>query len=154
MTTNSFHVLRQVTRRFAQLQRRAWACCTPASEVQCLILTELYPDQALAIRELAERIASDAPWVSRAVEELRRLGWVRRDPSPHDRRFVAVTLTEAGREQARLLQDELNRQSQALLEGLPPEEQETVLRSLTWFAERLADERLWVALPTPNDSTH
>ena len=55
---------------------------------------------------------------------------------------------------ARLLQDELNRQSQALLEGLPPEEQETVLRSLTWFAERLADERLWVALPTPNDSAH
>lgn len=129
------------------------ACCTPASEVQCLILTELYPDQVLAIRELAERLASDAPWVSRAVEELRRLGWVRRDPSPHDRRFVAVTLTEAGREQACRLQDELNRQSQAL-EGFPPEDQETVLRSLTWFANRLNDERLWIALSAPGDATH
>ncbi|QSO48259.1 MarR family transcriptional regulator [Alicyclobacillus mengziensis] len=64
MADTPMHLLRTIARRFAEIQRRTWACCTPATETQCLILTELHQAPGLSIRDLAARIGSDPPWVS------------------------------------------------------------------------------------------
>lgn len=131
------HLLRTIARRFAQIQRRTWACCTPATETQCLILTELYQAPGLSIRELAARIGSDSPWVSRVVEGLRSQGWIERHPDPIDRRQVRVRLTVAGQDQANQLQWALNRQAEDLLSQLPPEKRLATMEALSWLADIL-----------------
>ena len=140
MTYESFHILRIVTRRFSQVQRKTWACCTPASETQCLVLTELFPDLALSIREIAERIGSDPPWVSRVVEGLRKSGWIERTPDPRDRRQVMVRLTTEGKQQAVLLQKALNDQAEAIFTHIPQEQRQLLLTAMGWLAKALDKE--------------
>lgn len=134
------HLLRGIARRFAQIQRRTWSCCTPATETQCLILTELHQASGLSIRELAARIGSDPPWVSRVVENLRSQGWVQRHPDPQDRRQVQVWLTPVGQREAAQLQAALNQQAEDLLSQLPLKKRAAALEALGWIAEALEAE--------------
>lgn len=48
---------------------------------------------------LAESTAMDRSSVSRLVNQLKRLGYVKRETSPDDRRGVLLSLTELGRQQ-------------------------------------------------------
>ena len=137
MADTPMHLLRTIARRFAQVQRRTWACCSPATETQCLILTELEQHPGLSIRELASRIGSDPPWVSRVVEDLRAQGWVERHPDPEDRRHVQVRLTDAGAREATQLQEALNLQAEELLLQLPSERHLATMQALAWLADAL-----------------
>ncbi|WP_053958897.1 MarR family winged helix-turn-helix transcriptional regulator [Sulfobacillus thermosulfidooxidans] len=140
MSQKSMHILRRIARRFSLIQRKTWACCTPASETQCLILTELDMEDGLSIRDLAERLGSDPPWISRVVEELRQRGWVNRTQDLRDRRFVKIQLTPEGRVEAQRLQEVLNAQAESLLGGLSPQEHNQLLETLEWLAHRLEQE--------------
>ncbi len=124
------HLLRDVTRTFARVQRQAFSCCGPASETQCLLLTGLAPDEALPVSQLATRLGSDVAWVSRTVEQLSRSGDVERRPDPSDRRVALVQLTRAGAERARSLQDRLDSQAEAILDAIPEERRAAVLEAL------------------------
>ncbi|SMC08216.1 DNA-binding transcriptional regulator, MarR family [Sulfobacillus thermosulfidooxidans DSM 9293] len=140
MPQDSLHILRRIARRFALIQRKTWACCTPASEIQCLILTELDGEDGLSIRELADRLGSDPPWISRVVEELRQRGWISRSQDPRDRRFVRIELTSEGRVEAKRLQEVLNAQAESLLESLSPYDRNQLIATLEWLANRLDQE--------------
>ena len=137
MADTPMHLLRTIARRFAQVQRRTWACCSPATETQCLILTELHQAPGLSIRDLAARIGSDPPWVSRVVEGLRAQGWVERHPDPQDRRHVQVRLTDAGHREATQLQEALNQQAEDLLAQLPAVRRAATMEALAWLADAL-----------------
>ena len=137
MADTPMHLLRTIARRFAEIQRRTWACCTPATETQCLILTELHQAPGLSIRDLAARIGSDPPWVSRVVEGLRVQGWVERHPAPQDRRHVQVRLTAAGQREATQLHVALNQQAEDLLAHLPPGRRAATMEALAWLADAL-----------------
>ena len=54
------------------------------------------PERTLRMGDLADRSASSSSRVSHAVAALERLGWLRRAPSPDDRRVQLATLTDAG----------------------------------------------------------
>lgn len=133
-------LLRTIARRYAQIQRMTWACCTPASETQCLILTELHQRPGLSIRELAQRIGSDPPWVSRVVENLRSQGWVERTVDPGDRRHVQVHLTKVGQHEAGQLQAALNRQAEEIMAHLPLSQRSRAVSVLTAIAQALDDD--------------
>lgn len=138
--TLDLHLLRRLARRFGQLQRTARACCTPASETQCLVLTELASCDALSVRELASRVGSDAPWVSRVVEQLRVAGSVERVPNARDRRQVDIRLTAAGRRRAEALQTALNAQADSIIGRIPPEDRPTALAGLALVVAALDKE--------------
>ena len=53
--------------------------------------------QPLTLRALAERMASDPPYVTLMVDDLEGRGLVQRMPHPEDRRAKLVELTAAGR---------------------------------------------------------
>jgi DNA-binding MarR family transcriptional regulator len=55
------------------------------------------PPQPLTLRDLAERLAADPPYVTLMVDDLEDRRLVRRMPHPHDRRAKLVELTAAGR---------------------------------------------------------
>jgi DNA-binding MarR family transcriptional regulator len=54
------------------------------------------PGRSLRMGDLAGRSASSSSRVSHAVAALERLGWVRREPWPEDRRVQLAVLTDAG----------------------------------------------------------
>jgi DNA-binding MarR family transcriptional regulator len=53
-------------------------------------------DQPLTLRTLAERLATDPPYVTVMVADLVARGLVTREPHPADRRARLVTITPAG----------------------------------------------------------
>ena len=124
------HLLRDVSRTFARVQRRAFSCCGPASETQCLALTALGPGEALPVSELAARLGVDVAWASRTVEQLHRSGDVQRLADPSDRRVARVKLTPAGELRARELQQALDAHAEAILHAIPKERRDAVLEAL------------------------
>lgn len=127
---STMHLLRDVTRTFARVQRRAFSCCGPASETQCLALTALGPNEALPVSELAARLGTDVAWASRTVEQLHRSGDVQRLADPSDRRVALVQLTPAGELRARELQQALDAHADAILHAIPKERRDAVLEGL------------------------
>ena len=64
------------------------------------------------MRELAASMSTDAPHMTVLVDELERLGLVRREPHPDDRRAKIATPTEEGQKAAR--------RADAILKRPPP----------------------------------
>ena len=103
------------------------------SWVRVLALRRL-ATEPLTLRGLAERLASDPPYVTLMVDDLEKRRLVRRKPHPEDRRAKLVELTAAGRAAAARADAILDEPPPAL-HDVPAEDLEAVLRVL----ERLAD---------------
>ena len=61
-------------------------------------LLDLEPEDAVPMRQLADRWGCDASFVTVVVDGLERQGYVRREVAPHDRRIKTVKLTSVGEE--------------------------------------------------------
>lgn len=90
-------------------------------------------DRPLTMRELAAAIAIDAPYTTVVVDDLERRGLVRRSPHPDDRRVKVVSLTTAGRRQARIAQRILD-EPPGVLDRLSGSDLATLARILTALA--------------------
>jgi DNA-binding MarR family transcriptional regulator len=134
---------------------------TPAEELRYLILAlqregnrllaaglrplELTPSQAETLRVLADHQpltltglgellvceTGDSP--SRLVDRLVKVGLIRREVDPGDRRQVNLTLTSAGQRRARevsTVEAELHGAMESLLAGQPVDQTLTLLRTL------------------------
>jgi DNA-binding MarR family transcriptional regulator len=66
----------------------------PPSIVKTLF--SLAPDEPVAMRDLAERFACDASYITELVDGLEEQGLATRQPHPTDRRVRTVVLTEKG----------------------------------------------------------
>lgn len=130
-------VLRDISRSFARLQRRAFVSCDSRSESECLVLLELLGSTNLTIAQLATRLGSDSPWMSRTVERLRKRGLVVRAEDPKNRRRSLVRLTRSGRTSATRLNRELNLQSDRVLSMFTHRERRGVLADLNRLAQFL-----------------
>jgi DNA-binding MarR family transcriptional regulator len=89
--------------------------------------------EPVAMRELADLLAADPPYVTLMVDDLEQRGLVRRMPNPDDRRSKLVELTAAGRKAAARAEAILDEPPAALSE-VPANELAALLRVL----ERLA----------------
>jgi DNA-binding MarR family transcriptional regulator len=89
--------------------------------------------EPLTLRALAERLASDPPYVTLMVDDLEQRGLVKRKPHPEDRRAKLVQLTAAGRATAARADAILDEPS-AALRDLPAEDLATLLRVLEQLA--------------------
>jgi DNA-binding MarR family transcriptional regulator len=81
------------------------------------------------LRELAQRLAADPPYVTLIVDDLEQRGLVQRTPHPTDRRAKLVQLTDAGRataERAAAIMDE----PPASLREVPEKDLAALLRIL------------------------
>jgi MarR family transcriptional regulator for hemolysin len=85
--------------------------------------------------EIAARVRSDAPAVSRALASLLERGLVRADPDPADRRRTCVVLTAAGKRLARQLAPVAREIRDAVVQGMTPAE----VASLTAALQRIVD---------------
>jgi DNA-binding MarR family transcriptional regulator len=99
------------------------------------------PSQA----ELAQRIRSDAPAVSRTLASLLERGFVRAEPDPRDRRRTRVLLTERGERLAAEVAFVAEEVRSAVVDGMSAGEEAAVRRGLKRIIanlDRRGDARL------------
>jgi len=81
-----------------EMQSRMRAACEaiggPPSTVKTLF--SLAPGEPVAMRDLAERFACDASYITELVDGLEEQGLATRQPHPTDRRVRTVVLTDKG----------------------------------------------------------
>src|SRR5215475_6189289 len=66
------------------------------SPAQCHVLHLIEPDRPVPMGRIAEALACDASNVTGLIDRLESRGFVRRQPSPEDRRVKVLELTPAG----------------------------------------------------------
>ena len=128
----------------SDLARRAWRAMSAialdhdrkvaVSEALGLSWARVLALRALAtrphtLRALAERLASDPPYVTLMVDDLEERGLVRRMPHPEDRRAKLVEITAAGRAAAARA-DAILDEPPAALRDVPAEDLAVMLRVL------------------------
>ncbi|MFF1465885.1 MarR family winged helix-turn-helix transcriptional regulator [Streptomyces sp. NPDC058330] len=64
---------------------------------QELLLMQLFDDDGQTQAELLERVGLDHSTVSKSLRRMQEAGLLTREPAPHDRRVMVVSLTDAGR---------------------------------------------------------
>ncbi|MBJ7347630.1 MAG: MarR family transcriptional regulator [Thermoleophilaceae bacterium] len=84
-------------------------------------------EQPQTLRALAEQLAADPPYVTLMIDDLEKLGLVKRAPHPTDRRAKLVQLTAAGRTAAARA-DVILDEPPAALRNLPATELATLAR--------------------------
>lgn len=107
------------------------------------------PDHRATPTEIATWLHMSPAAITGRLDALQRRGFVRRLPSPDDRRKVIVELTAAGRRIWRAAGGEQGAEEQRLLAALKPAEQrqlDTFLRRMLLIVDRPD------LLPTPKDA--
>lgn len=115
---------------------------------QFVLLATLSSGQALTQRELARRMPSDPSTVRAMLVLLERQGLVRRDAHPTDSRARTVALTPAGEQKFQDLWHAGEPVRKQLIDGLQPDEVQTLVRLLAKVAGSLNAS----ALPTVPDA--
>jgi DNA-binding MarR family transcriptional regulator len=134
MNSNHAHehvreVLQLLVRRFGLLQKDSAQCCG-ISVIQSHILYEVSRRGRLSLNELAEALGVDTSTLSRQVQQLVESGLLDRTPDANDRRYVILSLTDAGVRQTVAIAGQMEDYIQHLFIHIPQEKQEQVLESL------------------------
>ncbi len=125
-------------RAFGLHQPERTPCGEPISVSQAHALTELAA-QPLTQAELARRLRLDRSVASRLADALSGRGWLRRQRHPHDQRAVQLVLTDAGHRAADRLAGARRARMATLLDGVPADELDAVLRALDVLTRSLTD---------------
>jgi DNA-binding MarR family transcriptional regulator len=62
-----------------------------------LFMLQIITDQPISQGEICKHLMSGAPTVSATLNILEKRGWVTRERSPHDKRFVMIQITSEGK---------------------------------------------------------
>lgn len=113
-------------------------CCCGVSTTQCFVIVEIGRNPGISVKELAEILRIDKSGVSRAVEELVQKGYVERNPSKEDRRYVVLTLLSKGQERFEKIENDMYFKFKEVLEQIPEEKREQVIEALKLYNEACA----------------
>ncbi len=116
-------------------------CGQPVPVSEAHALAELALDDPLSQSELAARLRLEKSTVSRIVGQLAARGWVERDRDPGDGRAVCLRLTKRGAAAAGEIGEARRRKFGAVLERIPEDERDEVLRALDILTEAMGATR-------------
>ena len=110
-------------------------CCCGVSTTQCFIIVEIGRKPGISVKELAEILRVDKSGVSRSVEELVQKGFVERNPSKEDRRYVILNLLPKGQARFEKIENDMYIKFKEVLEQIPEEKREQVVEALRLYNE-------------------
>jgi len=114
---------------------QADCCCCGVSQTQCFLIVEIGRKPGISVKELAEILRTDKSAISRSVEELVQKGFVERNPSKEDRRYVELRLLPKGQERFEKIEHDMYVKFKEVWEWIPEEKREQVLESLRMYNE-------------------
>lgn len=112
-------------------------CGKPVPVSEAHALAELARGDGMSQNELAARLRLEKSTVSRLVGQLATRGWVERDRDPADGRALRLRLTARGARVAGEIAEARQRKFAAVLERIPDDERDDVLRALDVLAEAM-----------------
>jgi DNA-binding MarR family transcriptional regulator len=92
--------------------------------------------EGLCRNQIAERLVTAVPDVSRLLDRMEDAGWIRRERGQQDRRQVSTTITEAGLKLLKTLDAPVNRMHGAQFKGMAAEQLQQLLEILTEVRSR------------------
>lgn len=110
-------------------------CCCGVSTTQCFIIVEIGRKPGISVKELAEILRVDKSGISRSVEELVQKGFVERNPSKEDRRYVVLNLLPKGQARFEKIENDMYIKFKEVLEQIPEKKREQVVEALRLYNE-------------------
>lgn len=105
------------------------------TSVQFAALMAIRTSPGVDATRLSQLIAFDRSTIGGVLDRLESKGWIRRGPSPGDRRIKLIELTEGGADLLTRVEPAVERVQQRILGPLAPEDRATMLRLLAQLAE-------------------
>jgi DNA-binding MarR family transcriptional regulator len=133
---NIRETLQLLVRRFGLFQKEGAQCCG-VSVMQSHILYELRKRPNQSLLDLAGILGVDTSSLSRQVQQLVELGLVNRVPDPKDRRYVLLSLTQAGEKMDSDIANQMTDYIQNLLKFIPEEKHQQVKESLDLLSDAM-----------------
>ena len=124
-------------RMFSSFEREE-ICCGTVSPAQCVLLQTLLEGE-WDVSGLASHTRVTKGAMTRLVDGLEGRGWVARERAEDDARRVLVSLTSAGKKEAKRLNGLTERSIATLFERIPAAERDNVAKSLG-LLRRAAEE--------------
>ncbi len=118
--------LRRLEREMGWQLKSDTECCG-VTLAQCHIIVELGNRKEASVVDLSTVLGLDTSTLSRHINGMVNVGLVDRVLNPKDRRYVSITLTEAGRKVYRSIEDICNAKYTRIFERIPRDKQEQVL---------------------------
>ena len=134
--------IRSLRRSFSRLMRfmgrlmREQLACGPVTVQQCYCLEALV-DGPLSMSQLAFEVGLHQSTVTRIVDKLEKLGFVKRSRLAENQRSVRVELTVQGKEQYAELDEESNALISTLLGFVEKDRRAVIIDSLAFVSELL-----------------
>jgi len=136
---NKRELFQILTRRFGLLNKN---CCTTdgidVSTVHSHILYEIDRQHGPTMQQVADTLAIDVTTFSRQIQTLTKMKLVSKSPSPDDKRYYILTLTDEGRKTAQSIESSMNAYLDEIFSHMNEFEQETVLRSIKLLNNAMA----------------
>ena len=136
---NKRELFQLLNRRFGLLNKN---CCTTEeidiSTVHSHIIYEINKRENPTMQQVAETLAIDVTTFSRQIQTLIKMNLVSKTPSPDDKRYYHLSLTEEGIKTAKSIDDSMNAYLDEVFSHMNEFEQETVLRSIKLLNNAMA----------------
>ena len=126
-------------RYFAMFERER-VCCGTVTVQQCVVLQALL-DGPSEIGPLADGVGSSPSAMTRLLDGLVSRGWVERVRAEKDRRCVHVSLTKAGRDEAKRLRGLTVGAIDLVLAEIPKNKRAQVIESVGLVKNAIEDAR-------------
>ena len=130
----------ELERRLGVLEDRITDCCG-LSMAQCHAVVELGRRNNVSLGSLAQSLNLENSTVSRTVNNLVNGSLAERTEDSSDRRYVAITLTEDGRQVYESIENGMNEFFDRIMNRIPEEKQEQVIDSLQVLLEATGSQR-------------
>ena len=104
------------------------------------IMRILRHNDGVTQNDIVKETNMKAPTISVALRNLEDEGLIRREPDPADLRSVRVYLTDHGREFDEKFREQIHSLDARLMQGISPEEEETLIRLLLTVRENVRPE--------------
>lgn len=104
---------------------------------QAGILNTLLKEDSLSQKELSRRCHMDTTTMSRNIDNLEKLGLLRRETNPQSRRSILICLTDEGREKAQTIREHFDCFEELLKKDITEEELSIFYSILTRICENL-----------------
>lgn len=139
----AFEIEKSLGFLLSKAYQRLWAICREELEVhditppQFALLAFLWEQDGQTQAELSEKSQIDRTTIGGLIDRLEKVGLIRRQPHPQDRRAYRIVLTGNGRQLEPVLNDAVIRARQQFTTGLSASE----ISELTRMLEILRGER-------------
>ncbi len=116
--------------------------CCGVTQAQCYVLLEVAGGEEPSVGELAEALELDASTLSRAVDNLVRLGLLERGEDPANRRRYLVNLSATGRMKVAEIDELCDAYYEGFLSSFSKKDRDLVLEMMPRFIAALRTWRL------------